>query len=197
MKEVLVLYYSHGGAVGEMASFIARGIESISGVKARIRTVPKVTSAVQALEDNIPIEGPPYVEHKDLEECIGLALGSPTRFGNMAAPLKYFIDSAIPLWLNGNLIGKPACVFTSSGSHHGGNESTLLSMQLPLFHLGMLILGVPYSVPELSSTKTGGTPYGPSHVAGESNKAPISEDEKKICLAMGKRLAETALKLSA
>jgi NAD(P)H dehydrogenase (quinone) len=115
----------------------------------------------------------------------------------MAAPLKYFIDSTISLWLSGNLIGKPACVFTSSGSHHGGNESTLLSMQLPLLHLGMVILGVPYSVPELSSTKTGGTPYGPSHVAGESNKAPISEDEKKICLAMGKRLAETALKLSA
>jgi len=180
-----------------MAAFIARGIESISGVKARIRTVPKVTSTIQTLEDNIPSEGPPYVEHKDLEDCIGLALGSPTRFGNMAAPLKYFIDSTIPLWLNGNLIGKPACVFTSSGSHHGGNESTLLSMQLPLFHLGMVIVGVPYSVPELSSTKTGGTPYGPSHVAGESNKAPISEDEKKICLAMGKRLAETALKLSA
>jgi NAD(P)H dehydrogenase (quinone) len=180
-----------------MATFIARGIESIAGVKARIRTVPKVTSTVQALEDSIPNEGPPYVEHKDLEECIGLAMGSPTRFGNMAAPLKYFIDSTIPLWLSGNLIGKPACVFTSSGSHHGGNESTLLSMQLPLLHLGMVIVGVPYSVPELSSTKTGGTPYGPSHVAGESNKAPISEDEKKICLAMGKRLAETALKLSA
>jgi len=139
MKEVLVLYYSHGGAVGEMATFIARGIESIPGVKARIRTVPKVTSTIQALEDSIPSEGPP----------------------------------------------------------HGGNESTLLSMQLPLLHLGMVIMGVPYSVPELSSTKTGGTPYGPSHVAGESNKAPISEDEKKICLAMGKRLAETALKLSA
>jgi NAD(P)H dehydrogenase (quinone) len=197
MKEVLVLYYSHGGAVGEMATFIARGIESIPGVKARIRTVPKITSTIQPLEDSIPNEGPPYVEHKDLEECIGLAMGSPTRFGNMAAPLKYFVDSTISLWLSGNLIGKPACVFTSSGSHHGGNESTLLSMQLPLLHLGMVILGVPYSVPELSSTQTGGTPYGPSHVAGESNKAPISEDEKKICLAMGKRLAETALKLSA
>ncbi len=197
MKEVLVLYYSHGGAVGEMATFIARGIESIPGVKARIRTVPKITSTIQPLEDSIPNEGPPYVEHKDLEECIGLAMGSPTRFGNMAAPLKYFVDSTISLWLSGNLIGKPACVFTSSGSHHGGNESTLLSMQLPLLHLGMVILGVPYSVPELSITKTGGTPYGPSHVAGESNKAPISEDERKICLAMGKRLAETALKLSA
>ena len=197
MKEVLVLYYSHGGAVGEMATFIARGIESIPGIKARIRTVPKVTSTVQALEDSIPNEGPLYVEHKDLEECIGLAMGSPTRFGNMAAPLKYFIDSTIPLWLRGNLIGKPACVFTSSGSQHGGNESTLLSMQLPLLHLGMVIVGVPYSIPELSTTQTGGTPYGPSHVAGESNKAPISEDEKKICFAMGKRLAETALKLSA
>jgi NAD(P)H dehydrogenase (quinone) len=197
MKEVLVLYYSHGGAVGEMATFIARGIESIAGIKARIRTVPKVTSTVQALEDSIPNEGPPYVEHKDLEECIGLAMGSPTRFGNMAAPLKYFIDSTISLWLSGNLIGKPACVFTSSGSQHGGNESTLLSMQLPLLHLGMVIVGVPYSIPELSTTQTGGTPYGPSHVAGESNKAPISEDEKKICFAMGKRLAETALKLSA
>jgi len=197
MKEVLVLYYSHGGAVGEMATFIARGIESIAGIKARIRTVPKVTSTVQALEDSIPNEGPPYVEHKDLEECIGLAMGSPTRFGNMAAPLKYFIDSTISLWLSGNLIGKPACVFTSSGSQHGGNESTLLSMQLPLLHLGMVIVGVPYSIPELNTTQTGGTPYGPSHVAGESNKAPISEDEKKICFAMGKRLAETALKLSA
>jgi NAD(P)H dehydrogenase (quinone) len=196
MKEVLVLYYSHGGAVGEMATFIARGIEAVSGVKARIRTVPKVTSTIKALEESIPSEGPPYVDLKDLEECIGLALGSPTRFGNMAAPLKYFIDSTIPLWLNGHLIGKPACVFTSSGSHHGGNESTLLSMQLPLLHLGMVIMGVPYSVTELSTTKTGGTPYGPSHVAGESNQAPISEDEKKICIAMGKRLAEIALKLS-
>ncbi|MSQ80447.1 MAG: NAD(P)H:quinone oxidoreductase [Candidatus Methylopumilus sp.] len=196
MKEVLVLYYSHDGAVCEMAMLIARGIESIPGAKARVRTVPKITSAIQSLEDTIPNNGPLYIEHKDLEECIGLAMGSPTRFGNMAAPLKYFIDSTLPLWLNGKLIGKPACVFTSSGSSHGGNESTLLSMQLPLLHLGMVIVGVPYSVPELSSTKTGGTPYGPSHVAGESNKAPISEDEKKICIAMGKRLAETALKLS-
>lgn len=197
MKEVLVIYYSHSGAVREMATLIARGIESIPNVKARIRTVPKITSTIQPLDDSVPKDGPPFVEHKDLEECIGLAMGSPTRFGNMAAPLKYFIDSTIPLWLSGSLVGKPACVFTSSGSHHGGNESTLLSMQLPLLHLGMVIVGVPYSVPELSATKTGGTPYGPSHVAGETNKAPISEDEKKICLAMGKRLAETALKLSA
>ena len=197
MKEVLVLYYSHGGAVGEMASFIARGIESISGVKARIRTVPKVTSTVQALEDNIPIEGPPYVEHKDLEECIGLALGSPTRFGNMAAPMKYFWDGSSSEWMGGALIGKPACVFTSTGSMHGGQESTLLTMMIPLLHHGMLMMGLPYSEPDLMSSITGGSPYGVTHHAHADGRAAISPEEARLAKAQGKRLALTALKLTA
>jgi len=196
MADILVLYYSQGGAVKEMAQVIARGIESVSGVKACIRTVPKVSANCEATESEVPATGAPYVELQDLEECIGLALGSPTRFGNMAAPMKYFLDGTTSLWLKGALIGKPAAVFTSSGSMHGGNETTLLTMMLPLLHHGMLMVGLPYSEPALSATKTGGTPYGASHIGGAMDDQPLSEDEKKLCLALGKRLAETALKLA-
>ena len=197
MKEILVLYYSHYGAVKQMAQFIARGIELVPGAAARMRTVPKVSAVCEAIEKNVPATGAPYVELKDLEECIGLALGSPTRFGNMAAPLKYFLDSTGCLWLKGTLGGKPAAVFTSTSSMHGGQESTLLSMLLPLMHHGMVIVGLPYTEPGLLSTASGGTPYGASHVAGATSDLPITEDEKKLCMALGKRLAETALKLSA
>jgi len=196
MSEILVLYYSQGGAVKEMAQIIARGVESVNGAKARIRTVPKVSANCEATESDIPASGDPYAELSDLEECIGLALGSPTRFGNMAAPMKYFLDGTAGLWLKGALIGKPAAVFTSSGSMHGGNETTLLTMMLPLMHHGMLIVGLPYSEPELSSTQSGGTPYGASHIGGAMDDKPITTDEKKLCMALGKRLAETALKLN-
>jgi NAD(P)H dehydrogenase (quinone) len=195
MTEILVLYYSQGGAVREMAQLIARGVESGSA-KARIRTVPKVSANCEATEPEIPTKGDPYVELSDLQECAGLALGSPTRFGNMAAPMKYFLDSTVGLWLKGVLIGKPACVFTSSGSMHGGNETTLLTMMLPLMHHGMLMVGLPYSEATLSTTQSGGTPYGASHIGGAMDDKPISDDERKLCIALGKRLAETALKLA-
>jgi NAD(P)H dehydrogenase (quinone) len=197
MSEILVLYYSHGGAVREMAQLVARGVESIKGVQARLRTVPKVSAVCEATEADIPSSGAPYVEFDDLEQCVGLALGSPTRFGNMAAPMKYFLDGTAGLWLKGALIGKPAAVFTSSGSMHGGQETTLISMMLPLMHHGMLMLGLPYSEPELSSTNSGGTPYGASHVGGSADDRPITEDERKLCIALGRRLAEAALKLAA
>lgn len=196
MQEILVLYYSRGGAVREMAQVIARGIDSVSGVKARIRTVPNISANCEATEPEIPEQGAPYAELADLEQCIGLALGSPTRYGNMAAALKYFIDSTTPLWLKGALIGKPAAVFTSSGSLHGGNETTLLTMILPLLHHGMTIVGLPYSEPALSTTQSGGTPYGASHIGGAMDDQPLSDDERQLCLALGKRLAETALKLA-
>ncbi len=196
MSEILVLYYSQGGAAKEMAQLIARGIESAKGAKARIRTVPKISANCEATEPEIPNKGDLYCELQDLEECAGLALGSPTRFGNMAAPMKYFLDGTAGLWLKGALVGKPACVFTSTGSMHGGNETTLLTMMLPLMHHGMLIVGLPYSEPELSVTQSGGTPYGASHVGGAMDDRPITADEKKLCLALGKRLAETALKLA-
>ncbi len=196
MTEILVLYYSQGGAVRDMAQLIARGVESVPGVKARLRTVPKVSANCEATEPDIPSTGAPYADLADLEACAGIALGSPTRFGNMAAPMKYFLDGTAGLWLKGALIGKPAAVFTSSGSMHGGNESTLLTMMLPLMHHGMLIVGLPYSEPMLSSTQSGGTPYGASHIGGAMDDKPITEDERKLCMALGKRLAETALKLS-
>jgi NAD(P)H dehydrogenase (quinone) len=196
MTEILVLYYSQGGAVREMAQLIARGVEGVSGAKARIRTVPKVSTNCEATEPEIPTTGDPSCELQDLEECIGIALGSPTRFGNMAAPMKYFLDGTPGLWLKGALVGKPACVFTSTGSMHGGNETTLVTMMLPLMHHGMLIVGLPYSEPELSSTQGGGTPYGASHIGGAMDDKPITSDEKKLCLALGKRLAVTALKLA-
>ena len=195
-KEILVLYYSQHGATRQMAQLIARGVEQVAGVRARLRTVPKVSTVCEATEPDIPDSGAPYVELRDLEECIGLALGSPTRFGNMASAMKYFWDGTGGLWMKHTLAGKPAALFTSTGTMHGGQESTLLSMMLPLLHHGMLIVGLPYSEPELSSTQSGGTPYGASHVAGLANDQPVTEAEKKLCLALGRRLAQTALKLS-
>jgi len=195
MKEILVLYYTHHGATREMAQLIARGIEQ-AGAVARLRTVPRVSPVSEATEPVVPESGAPYAELRDLEECAGLALGSPTRFGNMAAPLKYFWDSTSSLWLKGTLAGKPAAVFTSTASLHGGQETTLLTMMLPLLHHGMLIVGQPYAAPELMSTATGGTPYGPSHHAGAAGELPVSEHEKKLCIALGKRLATTALQLA-
>lgn len=197
MSEILVLYYSQGGAVRDMAQLIARGVESVKGVKARIRTVPKVSANCEATEPEIPANGAPYAELSDLQECIGVALGSPTRFGNMAAPMKYFLDGTAGLWLKGALIGKPAAVFTSTGSMHGGQETTLLTMMLPLMHHGMVMVGLPYSEPELSGTSSGGTPYGASHVGGAADDRPITEDERKLCIALGKRLAQISLKLAA
>ncbi len=197
MTDILVLYYSQGGAVREMAQLIGRGIEMAEGARARIRTVPKVSANCEATEPEIPASGAPYVELKDLEECAGLALGSPTRFGNMAAPMKYFLDGTSGLWMKSSLAGKPAAVFTSSASMHGGNEATLLTMMVPLLHHGMMIVGLPYSEPELSTTVAGGTPYGASHVAGPTDEKPLTEAERKLCIALGRRLAETALKLAA
>lgn len=195
MPEILVLYYSRYGNVAKMAQQIARGVESVSGCTARLRTVPPVSTVCEKSADEIPETGPPYVSHDDLEQCAALALGSPTRFGNMAAPLKYFLDSTSDIWLSGKLIGKPAAVFTSTASLHGGQESTLLSMMLPLLHHGMMIVGIPYDVPELMKTKSGGTPYGPSHTAGQKADQELTADEKQLCIAFGKRLAQVTLDL--
>lgn len=197
MHEILVLYYSHTGAVKEMAQLVARGVEQVRGCAARLRTVPKVSSVSEAVAPAVPVAGAPYVEHKDLAECIGIALGSPTRFGNMAAPMKYFWDSTGELWLKGTLSGKPAAVFTSTASPHGGQETTLMSMMLPLLHHGMLIVGLPYTEPELFSTTGGGTPYGASHHAGAASERAVTEHERRLCIALGRRLSEIALKLSA
>ncbi len=192
MNEILVLYYSRHGATAAMAQQIARGIESVAGFCARIRTVPEISARCEATEDTIPDNGPPYAQADDLLDCVGLALGSPTRFGNMAAALKYFIDSTSPLWLQGALTGKPASVFTSTSSLHGGQETTLLSMMLPLLHHGMLLAGIPYTETDLLKTTTGGTPYGASHLAGADSSLPLSEEEVRLCQAQGKRLANIA-----
>ncbi len=192
---LLVLYYSRNGSTKKMADLIAQGIESVAGCTARIRTVPAVSTVCEAVESSIPAHGAPYVELADLKECAGIALGSPTRFGNMSAAMKYFWDGTAADWLSGTLNGKPACVFTSTGSLHGGQESTLLSMMLPLLHHGMLILGLPYSHPALMSTSTGGTPYGASHWAGADGSKSISEDSRQLAIALGARLASTALQL--
>ncbi|MFQ5659759.1 MAG: NAD(P)H:quinone oxidoreductase [Gammaproteobacteria bacterium] len=195
MTEILVLYYSRYGNVAEMARHVGRGVESVPDCRARIRTVPPVSSVAEAAAGDIPDSGPPYASNDDLKECDGFALGSPTRFGNMAAPLKYFLDGTGDLWLSGALIGKPAAVFTSTASLHGGQESTLLSMMLPLLHHGMVLIGLPYSEPALIATASGGTPYGPSHLAGANSDYKITEEEKALCLALGKRLATTAVAL--
>ncbi|MDT8385100.1 MAG: NAD(P)H:quinone oxidoreductase [Gammaproteobacteria bacterium] len=197
MSDILVLYYSRKGSTAEMAQLICRGIEQVAGAQARLRTVPPVSTVCESTADDIPAEGPPYVIHDDLRQCSGLVLGSPTRFGNMAAPLKYFIDSTSDLWLSGSLAGKPAAVFTSTSSLHGGQESTLLSMMIPLLHHGMLITGLPYSETDIMHTTTGGTPYGASHFAGDDNKRPLSDEEKRLCKALGKRVASAAIKLQA
>ncbi|MAF02637.1 MULTISPECIES: NAD(P)H:quinone oxidoreductase [unclassified Herbaspirillum] len=192
---ILVLYYSRHGATRKLAELIAQGVESVPGCDARLRTVPAVSTVTEAVEPDVPSSGAPYVEASDLAECDGLALGSPTRFGNMAAAMKYFWDGTSPQWLSGALAGKPACVFTSTGSLHGGQESTLLSMMLPLLHHGMLIVGLPYSHPELMNTSSGGTPYGASHWAGVNGNQPLSDDSRTLAIALGKRLAENAIKL--
>ncbi len=197
MADILVLYYSHSGSVRELAQHIARGIESVPNLSARVRTVPKVAPVTQVAEPSVPPEGAPYATAADLSECIGLALGSPTRFGNMAAPMKYFLDGTAGEWMRGTLAGKPACVFTSTSTQHGGNESTLLSMMLPLLHHGMVLMGVPFTEPLVTATHEGGTPYGASHVSGSANDRPISDAEKGIAFALGKRLAVTASKLAA
>lgn len=192
---ILVLYYSRHGATRKLAEFIAQGVESVQGCDARLRTVPPVSTVTEATAPDVPQEGAPYVELRDLEECAGLALGSPTRFGNMAAPMKYFWDGTSAQWLAGELAGKPACVFTSTGSLHGGQESTLLSMMIPLMHHGMLLLGLPYSHPALMTTASGGSPYGATHWSGVNGTHPISDDTKALAIALGKRLAETTCKL--
>lgn len=192
---ILVLYYSRHGATRKLAELIAQGVESVPGCDARLRTVPAVSTVTEATEPDVPKEGAPYVELQDLDECAGLALGSPTRFGNMAAPLKYFWDGTSSQWLSGTLTGKPACVFTSTGSLHGGQETTLLSMMLPLMHHGMLLLGLPYAEAELMTTATGGTPYGASHWAGVNGAHPITDETKILTIALGRRLAQTAQRL--
>ena len=200
MIEVLVLYYSHHGSVEAMAQQIARGIDEVPGCAARLRTAPKVSTVCEAVAEDIPARGAPYVSPEDLAECHALALGSPTRFGNMAAPMKYFLDGTSGLWVNGDLVDKPAAVFTSTSAMHGGQESTLLSMMLPLLHHGMVIVGLPFTEADLVSTQTGGTPYGASHVSGGDDNRPLSDEEKRLCRALGKRLAglaaHTALRAS-
>lgn len=191
MADILVLFYSRNGNVAQMARAVASGVEGVANVEARIRTVPAVSAVCEATEGSIPEQGPPYATHQDLVECAGLALGSPTRFGNMAAPVKYFLDGTSTQWLAGALRGKPAAMFTSTSSMHGGQETTLVSMMLPLLHHGMLLLGLPYSETDLLSTRTGGTPYGASHLAGLESNLPLSDEEKRLCVALGARLANT------
>ena len=194
-KQILVLYYSRHGSVAKMAHQIARGVESVHGCTAQIRTVAPVSATCEAISSPVPDDGPPFATLDDLQNCDGLALGSPTHFGNMAAALKHFLDGSSNLWLNGGLSGKPAGVFTSTASLHGGQETTLLSMMLPLFHHGMLLLGLPYSEPGLLQTHSGGTPYGPSHLTGGDNQRELDDTETALCRALGQRLAQTALRL--
>ena len=195
--EILILYYSRTGNTAELARQIARGVNRVSTMEARIRTVPPVSTLCEATADSVPTEGPPYATLDDLEQCHGLAVGSPTRFGNMAAPLKYFLDNTGDLWQRGVLVGRPAAVFTSTSTLHGGQETTLVSMMLPLLHHGMLVMGLPYSEAELTLTKSGGTPYGASHFAGPGKSNPLSDQEKKLAQALGERLARTSKQLFA
>ncbi|MDN3519228.1 NAD(P)H:quinone oxidoreductase [Aquisalimonas lutea] len=195
MSRILVLFYSRHGAVRHMAEQIARGVESHAEAEAVVRTVPAVSTTIEASEPPVPSSGPPYATLADLEDCHGLALGSPTRFGNMAAPLKHFLDGTSGLWLSGTLADKPAAAFTSTGTLHGGQETTLVTMMMPLLHHGMLLMGLPYTEPELTSTGSGGTPYGPSHVAGADGQGPHTEEEERLCRALGRRLADTAVAL--
>ena len=196
MTQILIVYYSRGGNTHRMAQYLARGVESVEGCEAVLRTVPEVSSVCEATEAAVPEDGAPYASHDDLRACDGLILGSPTHFGNMAAPLKYFIDQTSGLWFGGELAGKPAAVYTSTASQHGGQESTLLSMMLPLMHHGMLITGVPYSVPELINSTSGGTPYGASHTSGPNSNSPLTDDEKVVCRELGKRVADIAKRLN-
>jgi len=197
VTEILVLYYSRHGSVAKMARQIARGVESVEGCQARLRTVPPVSADCEKTAPDVPDSGAPYAGQRDLKECAGLILGSPTRFGNMAAPLKYFLDGTSALWLSGTLAGRPAGVFTSTSSLHGGQETTLLSMALPLLHHGMLLVGLPYTEGALLTTQGGGTPYGPSHHAGTATTPkPLTRDEEALCQALGRRVAQIALKLA-
>lgn len=189
---ILVLYYSRNGSTRKLAEILAEGIESIPHSTAILRTVPAVSAVCEATESTIPASGSPYVEAKDLEQCDGLALGSPTRFGNMAAPMKYFLDGTVSQWLSGTLVNKPATVFTSTGSMHGGQESTLITMMLPLLHHGMVMVGTPYTEERLHHTTTGGTPYGVTHFANSKGDTTLSSDERILALAQGKRLAQLA-----
>ena len=195
MDEILIVYYSRHGNVARMARQVARGVDQVQGMQARLRTVARVSTVCEATEDEIPDDGPPYVRNEDLLQCAGLVLGSPTRFGNMAAPLKYFLDGTAGEWLSGALAGKPAGVFTSTSSLHGGQESTLLSMMLPLLHHGMLVVGLPYTEGDLLSTVSGGTPYGASHVAGMDNERSVTDEEIRLCRSLGRRVAHTAQRL--
>lgn len=197
MSEILVLYYSRGGSVARLARQIARGVGEVPGMAARLRTVPPVSALTQSIAPPVPEEGAPYVEPADLVECAGVALGSPTRFGNMAAPMKHFLDGLGAEWASGTLAGKPAAVFTSTASLHGGQESTLLSMHLPLLHHGCVIVGIPFTEPALSHTRSGGTPYGASHVAGVADDPQPSDEEVQLARALGRRLADVARKLAA
>lgn len=193
--EILILFYSRFGSTARMADLIARGVEEVDGARAKVRTVPAVSPVSEAVAPAVPESGAPYADLTDLSACDGLILGSPTRFGNMAAPLRYFLDQTASLWLNGDLAGKPAGVFTSTGALHGGQETTLVSMMLPLLHHGMLITGLPFTEPALNTTGSGGTPYGASHWGGPKNDRPISEDERRLCLVLGRRVAEVAVQL--
>jgi len=196
MPDILVLYYSRGGSVARLARQVARGVGEVAGMNARLRTVPPVSTSTQVATPPVPEDGAPYVEHTDLVECTGLLLGSPTRFGNMAAPLKHFIDGLGAEWASGTLVGKPAGVFTSTASMHGGQEATLLSMMIPLLHHGCVIAGIPYTEPLLSTTRNGGTPYGASHVAGTRDEPQPSDDEAALARVLGRRIAELAARLA-
>ena len=195
--EILILYYSRNGSVAQLARAIARGVAEIEGMHARLRQVPPVAPVTQIAQPPVPDDGAPYAELKDLHECAGLIIGSPTRFGNMAAPMKHFLDSTPAEWASGALAGKPCAAFTSTATMHGGQESTLLSMMLPLLHHGMLVVGIPFTEPALSATTTGGTPYGASHVSGINHDRPISEDERSLARALGRRVADVAKRLAA
>ena len=195
MTEILVLFYSRKGSTAELARHVCRGVESVSGARARLRTVPQVAAVVEQAQAPVPANGPPYATHDDLRECDGLVLGSPTRFGNMAAPLKHFLDGTSALWVSGALAGKPAAVFTSTQTMHGGQETTLVSMMLPLLHHGMVIVGLPYTEAALNETITGGSPYGASHVAGAEAHSKLSEDERTLASRLGRRVAELAVRL--
>lgn len=196
MSDILVLYYSLHGTTEALAREVCRGVDSVSGMAARLRTVPRVSSVAEAVEGDVPDSGPPFATADDLADCAGLVMGSPTRFGNMAAPLKYFLDGTATQWLGGSAVGKPAGVFTSTSSLHGGQEATLLTMAIPLLHHGMLLVGLPYTEPSLQKTTTGGTPYGASHVSWNRNTSSLSEDELELARALGKRVAEVAKKLA-
>ena len=197
MAEILVLYYSRGGSVARLARQVARGIGEVEGMSARLRTVPPVAAVTQSAAPPEPEDGAPYVQASDLDECIGLVVGSPTRFGNMAAPMKHFIDGLGAEWASGTLVGKPAAVFTSTATQHGGQESTLLSMQVPLLHHGCVIVGIPFTEPALSTTRTGGSPYGATHVAGGADDPQLSDDEAVLARALGRRVADIARRLGA